>query len=165
LISICCVHFLSDEVLNDLFDEPKESGPTTALILGSEVLDDYFLGKLVLQVVLSVLKERLTTYQVCSTDLLNGNKQQDHSRKFINLLDGLYRSQHQSDDEAPCCWGKSVLVDANVLSKLVICEGGEDVADIIQKFKCGMVISLEERTCLLELKNKVLDMIVKLDDG
>jgi len=167
LISICCVHFLSDDILSDLVDEPKSGAPTTALLLGSEVLDDYFLGKLVLQTILNVLKDKFTTYQVCSTDLLKSgsSEQQDHTRKFLKFIDDVYRSQQQSDNESPCYWGKSVIDDVNVLLKLVTCEGGEDVADLIQKFKCGMVISLEERSCLLELKKKVLDMIVNLDDG
>jgi len=167
LISICCIHFLPEKVLNDLVDESKSGAPTTALLLGSEVLDDYFLRKLVLQALLNVLKDKFTTYQVCSTDLLKSgsSEQQDHTRKFLKFIDDVYRSQQQSDNESPCYWGKNVIDDVNVLSKLVTCEGGEDVADLIQKFKCGMVISLEERSCLRELKKKVLDMIVNLDDG
>jgi hypothetical protein len=167
LISICCVHLLSEEVLCDLVDEPiKGGGPTTALLLGSEVLEDYFLGKIVLQAILNVLKEKFTTYQVCSTDLLNSgsSEQQDHTRKFLKFIDDVYSSQQQSDNKAPCYWGKNAIDDVNALLKLVTCEGGEDVADLIQKFKYGMIISLEERKCLIELKKKVLDMIVNLDD-
>ena len=50
----------------------------------------------------------------------------------------------------------------SVLSKMTPHEE-EYSTDLMQKFKYGMVISLEERTCLLEMKKKVLDMTVELD--
>lgn len=57
------------------------------LLLGKEVLDDYFLAKLVLRAILDVGKEKLRTYKASSASLLDckGDEQID-----IAYL-GLYR--------------------------------------------------------------------------
>lgn len=35
----------------------------------------------------------------------------------------------------------------------------------MQKFMHGMIISLEERACLLELKTNALEMVMRLDEA
>ena len=62
----------------------------------------------------------------------------------------------------PFCWGEKEVTDARVLSEIMSLDD-ERYTDLLQKFKYGMVISLEERACLLELKKKTLDLLVQLD--
>jgi hypothetical protein len=77
-------------------------------------------------------------------------------------LGGLYLSGYQSG--MSFIWGESGIGDAIVLSKLKpYTDGG--LTDLVQKFSCGMVISLEERACLLELKKKALEIIDHLIFG
>jgi hypothetical protein len=53
-------------------------------------------------------------------------------------------------------------MDANVLSKLSLFPHG---GEWVQKFMHGMIISLEERACLLELKTNALERIMRLDEA
>jgi len=164
LITICCLHFLPDDAINDLLDESNTSNGTNkshpSLLLGSEVLEDYFLGKLVLQTILNALKEKFNAYEVSSASLLAGCKQNDLTRSFLNILGGLYNGSESKIDAFS--WGKSEVGDATVLLKLASLQEGR-YSDLLHKFRCGVVISLEERACLLELKKKTLDMFVQLD--
>ena len=165
LITICCLHLLPEDAINDLLDESKKEGGSCesrqqSLLLGQEVLNDFYLGKLVLQAMNNAIKEKMNAYKVSSSDLLANCKQHEQVPRFLECLRGLYCSESQS--ESPFCWGESCEKDLSVLSKMTPHEE-EYSTDLMQKFKYGMVISLEERTCLLEMKKKVLDMTVELD--
>lgn len=180
LITICCVHFLPDEAITDLIgdDDTTEAGEDQqqqSLLLGSEVLEDFYLGKLVLQAILNALKEKLSTYKVSSSDL---DEECKRSEKLCSLSSRLLYLYHKSDDPFSFCYGKDGKQDVAVLTKLPSLARGNDlfpevvsnslpgVANTIQKFRCGMIISLEERACLLELKTKVIGKLELIDlDG
>ena len=166
LITICCLHFLPDDTIKELLDESitKEGNheSQTSLLLGNEVLEDYFLGKLVLQAITHVLKEKLSSYKVSSDNLLVGCKEHELTQQFLEVLGGFYHSKSDCQNGVSFCWGESEIRDARVLSKIMSLHEGR-FTEALQKFKYGMVISLEERACLLELKKKTLDLLVQLD--
>ena len=60
LITICFLHFLPDDAINDLLDG-SSAASGISLLLGNEVLDDFFLDNLLLQVVVNIVKEKLAT--------------------------------------------------------------------------------------------------------
>ena len=56
IVTLCCSQFLPNDVYDEIFeDEPKQ-------LLGQEVLEDYFLGKLVSMALLTAYKNKLATY-------------------------------------------------------------------------------------------------------
>jgi len=152
LITICCLHFLPRDVIDDLIDRSQ----TQNFILGSDALDDYFLGKMVLKSIINVVNNKLTSY-ISSSEVSQGH---DHDKRCLDFVGGLYLSEYRSGDSF--CWGENGLMDANVLSKLSLFPHG---GEWVQKFMHGMIISLEERACLLELKNNALEMIMRLDEA
>jgi hypothetical protein len=169
LISVCCLHFLPQDAIDELLgeestidDDGGDKNRPRNLLFGHEALEDYFLGKLVLRAIVNALDLKLNSYKVSSSDILLGFVQYDQARQFLDLLGGLYLSGYQSG--MSFIWGESGIGDAIVLSKLKpYTDGG--LTDLVQKFSCGMVISLEERACLLELKKKALEIIDHLIFG
>ena len=156
---MCCLYFLHDDVINEVLDEStmKEGNHDW-----NEVLQDCFIGKLVLQAIINALNEKLKTYTVLSANLLEGCKQHKPTKQFLDILGSFYNSESDCQKGMPFCWGEKEVTDARVLSKIMSLDD-ERYTDLLQKFKYGMVISLEERACLLELKKKTLDLLVQLD--
>lgn len=163
LITICCLHFLPDDAIKEILDESGESGKNQrqSLLLGNEVLEDYFLGNLVLHSIISCLKEKLNTYKVYSGSVLARYKHHDRIHQFLEILGSLYHSESRNGDAF--CWGESETEDARVLMEIMpSCRGR--FSNLIEKFRYGMVISLEERTCLSELKKNMLKVLAQLND-
>jgi len=158
LVTVCCMHFLPDDAIGELLDEST----TEVVLLGKEVLEDYFLGKLVLRAIVDALKEKLNTYRVSSAHLPTDIKRPRQTREFLDFLGGFYRSECDSQKSELFYWGVNEVVDANVMSNIMTCHEGK-FAGILQKFKYGMLISLEERACLLELRKKALGLLVQID--
>ena len=97
------------------------------------------------------MKEKLTTYQVSSMHLLEKCPQKEQANKFPDLLRHFYKAEDESQTSTPFCWGKSGSVDAKILSKIMPSD------TFLQRFKYGMIISLEEQACLLELQKRALE--------
>jgi hypothetical protein len=157
LISICCLHFLPQGAIDELLGESTDGSRSRNLLFGNEALEDHFLGKLVLRSIVNALDGKLNSYKVSSTDFLSGCSQDKQARQFIDFLGGLYHSGYESG-KLIFCWGENAIRDAIALSKMKPVS-----SDLVQKFSYGMVISLEERSCLLKLKETVLGVLVQLD--
>jgi hypothetical protein len=167
LTSVCCLHFLPQDAIDELLgeestidDDKGDKSRPRNLLVGNEALEDYFLGKLVLRAIVNALDLKLNSYKVSSSDIHLGFVQHQQARQFLDLLGGLYLPGYRNG--MSFIWGESGIGDAIVLSKLKPSNDGR-LADLVQKFSCGMVVSLEERACLLELKKKALEMIDHLD--
>lgn len=56
VVTLCCTQLLPNEIYDEIFeDEPKQ-------LLDQEVLEDYYLGKLVLMAILTAYKNKLATF-------------------------------------------------------------------------------------------------------
>lgn len=157
LITICALNFLPDEAIDELLIDSSDNQQQTSILLTEEVLDDYFLGKLVLHSIIQVIDEKLKKYLVC----LNGNESRRNARETVDAF--LQFAQTSS-------WGKSDVEDFNVLSRLVesdsdACQDDSSQLDLMHKFMCGMTISLEERASLMQLKRVTLEKLLQLDDS
>lgn len=61
IVTLCCIHLLPDYVYDEIFgEEPK--------LLDQGVLEDYFLGKLVVMSILTAIKKRLAAYKSIKCD-------------------------------------------------------------------------------------------------
>jgi hypothetical protein len=153
IITICSLNFLPDEAIAELCDDNSQD----SLQLTEDVLEDYFLGKLVLTSIIKTVDKKLKQYQVCLVDKeLGGNI--DRS-SFLDLMKRIY----YKDDGNTLIWGQSEFVDLNVLAKLT--DSGDRHLDLMNKFICGMVVSLEERACLTQLKKTALSKLLQLDEN
>ena len=164
MISICCLHFLPEDALNELAEEGSDGdGQSQSLLLGSEVLEDYFLDKLVLRAIATALDMKAGTYQVNSGRLLKQHTDKEKTRQCLDSLRTIYWSEKSFGPHIGTTfdWGRNAITDAPVLSKLEAVEAG--TADLLQKFKYGMVISLEERACLSEFRKQIMDKMDALD--
>jgi hypothetical protein len=168
LITVCCLHFLPGDAIDELLEESTTdhgrsdgSQQPRNLLFGNEALEDHFLGKLVLQAIANALDDKLNMYKVSSSDFLLGcSGQHDQARQFLDLLGGFYLSDYRSG--MTFRWGESGIEDASVLSKMKPFRDGK-LADLVQKFSYGMVVSLEERACLLDFKRYALEITWQLD--
>ncbi|KAL3809921.1 hypothetical protein ACHAXA_005335 [Cyclostephanos tholiformis] len=154
LISVCCLHFLPQDAIDELLGESNDGNRSRNLQFGNEALEDHFLGKLVLRSIVNALDSKLNSYKVSSTDFLMGCSQDEQAQKFVDFLGGVYLLGYESGS---FCWGENGIMDAMALSKM------KPSSDLAQKFSYGMVISLEERSCLLKLKQNILEMLVEFD--
>ena len=149
LITICCLYFIPDETLNELLQDEH------TFLLNTEVLEDFFLGKLVLQAIIDAVKAKLKSYKV----QVNWSDLKEDASALLQVLSKVFESDDRLDSSS-LCWGENVGSDARVLSKLksssVRSHSGVD------KFMYGLVVSLEERACLIELRKKACDMIVQI---
>ena len=160
LITTCCLHFLPDEAVKVLLDESTtKEGNRQSLLLGIDALDDCFLGCLVLQTVLNALEEKLNTYKISSVDVLAGCNELEQTRQFLDVL-GEFYPESESHGRS-FSWGESETLDASALSKVMSLQEVRS-NDLLQKFACGMIVSLEERTCLLEFKRTILHKLAQL---
>jgi len=145
LITMCCLNFLPGETLDELLQDER------ALLLNTEVLEDFFLGKLVLQAIINAVKAKLKSYRVqvdCS------NKEDD--TVLLRTLTEVF----ENEDRSTLCWGQNAESDARALSKLTSLNARNHPG--IDKFMYGLIVSLEERACLIELRKKACDMIVQM---
>ena len=119
------------------------------------MLEDFFLGKLVLQAIIDAVKAKLKSYKV----QVNWSDLKEDASALLQVLSKVFESDDRLDSSS-LCWGENVGSDARVLSKLksssVRSHSGVD------KFMYGLVVSLEERACLIELRKKACDMIVQI---
>ena len=148
LITICCMNFLPDETLDELLQDEH------SILLNAEVLEDFFLGKLVLQAIINCVTTKLKSYKVkvkCS------GQNQDKSA-LLQVLNKVF----ESDDSDDLCWGEDVGSDARALSKLMSSTLRNHPG--IDKFMYGLAVSLEERACLIELRKKACDMSAQISD-
>jgi hypothetical protein len=150
LITICCLNFLPDDTLNELLKDEQ------TILLDTEVLEDFFLGKLVLQAIINAVKMKLNSYkvQVTYSDL----KEDANVTALLQLLTKVF--EHESLDSSSICWGENEVSDARALSKLTSSNSSNHSG--IDKFMYGLVVSLEERACLIELRKRACDMIVQM---
>jgi hypothetical protein len=162
IITICSLNFLPDEAIDELCGGTH--GQQSSLILSEEVLDDYFLGKLVLYSLMKVLDEKLEQYQVCF-DAEQKRPNESGRSTFLEFMSTIYKTANDKS----FCWGGKEVEDLNVLSKLSASNAGASQEnsiqkDLINKFMYGMTVSLDERICLLHLKKAVLNKLLQLDE-
>lgn len=163
VITICALTFLPDEAIDELLGDSSGNignQQQTSILLTEEVLDDYFLGKLVLHSIIQVVDEKLKKYRVC----FNDGETMGSRRNTKGALDAFLHFVQAFS------WGESEVKDFNLLSKLVASNStaskdDSSPRDIIHKFMCGMTVSLEERACLMQLKRDALEKLLQLDDS
>jgi hypothetical protein len=147
LITICCLNFLPDDTLNELLEDED------TVLLNDEVLEDFFLGKLVLQAIINAVKLKLKSYEVvvdCS-----GLTGEDTIFPILPALREAYSSR-----SASLCWGKNEVADARALSKLIA--SNSQHLPGVDKFLYGLIVSLEERASLIQLRKRACDLIVQI---
>jgi hypothetical protein len=66
----------------------------------------------------------------------------------------------ENDECSSICWGENEVSDAKALLKLTSSNSRNQSG--IDKFIYGLVVSLEERACLMELRKKTYEMIVQI---
>jgi hypothetical protein len=145
LITICCLNFLPDFTLDELLNDEQ------TVLLNTEVLEDFFLGKLVLQAIINAVKTKLTSYKV----QINLKEDADDSA-LLRVLKKVF----ENDECSSICWGENEVSDAKALLKLTSSNSRNQSG--IDKFIYGLVVSLEERACLMELRKKTYEMIVQI---
>ena len=155
MITACAVRFLPDEALADLADDGRP------LYFGRGVLSDYYLGCLVLTSVLRAVRARLASY---ASGLPDGT-----SASARSSLSGLLRGIEGRGADGAIAWGTDAADDASLLSALASRgeEGGGEVRgddETLDRLAFGLVVSLEERTCLLGLRGVAAGMLAELDD-
>jgi hypothetical protein len=149
LITICCLNFLPDDTLNELLEDED------TVLLNDEVLEDFFLGKLVLQAIINAVKLKLKSYEVvvdCSD--LTG---EDTTFPILPALREAYSSNEKYQNKLSLCWGNNEVADARALSKLIASNSQH-----LDKFIYGLIVSLEERASLIQLRKRACDLIVQI---
>ncbi len=144
LITMCCLNFLPGETLDELLQDEH------SILLNTEVLEDFFLGKLVLQAIINTVKAKLKSYRV----------QIDCSKEDDTVPLQTLTEVYESEDSSTICWGDNEESDARALSKLTSSNARNRPG--VDKFMYGLTVSLEERACLIELRKKACDMIVQM---
>ena len=179
LITICCLHFLPDNAISEIISyshapldkKPTHNSQPNDLLLSSEALEDYFLGKIVLQAIVHAVEKKLKKYKFSPNNLqmkCEDCGQSMQRSEFLDLLGGFYRNERKSENKMSFSWGESETGDAHVLSMLISSNAMKNSGasnDLFRKFMYGMMISLEERACLLELKQAANDRLVQLDES
>ena len=130
LVTLCCLPFLPDEVFSEWSEEP--------CLWGSEVLEDYFLGKLALRALMKAIGTKLEEYAA---------------------IDASGCGLSKDDIEKGQC-GE----DRALLQKLLD-EPTDPVGSAMRsKAMSALTIRLEEKHCLDLLKKEVIDTLKSLDD-
>ena len=162
IITICSLNFLPEEAIDELCESSKDKNEQNSVLLSKEVLEDYFLGMLVLQSILKIVDERMRHYKV------HLNKDDFECNTTVSTFLKLMWCAYKTTGDDPLLWGDQEVKDLNVLSTLNDTIDGQNDAmtrGLITKFKCGMTVSLEERACLLQLKKAVLNMMMQLNES
>ena len=161
LVTACALRFLPDGALSDLAgdDGGGDDGDPPSLLLGRDVLSDYYLGKLVLTSVLGAVRARLASYAPAPAT-------------GLPALPGLLRGVGGGGgDGTVVAWGSNAADDSALLSRAAEAlasrgeDGGGEADEALDRLAFGLAVSLEERTCLLGLRGVVSDMLAELDDG
>jgi len=148
LITMCCLNFLPDETLDELLQDEDN------VLLNAEVLEDFFLGKLVLQAIINAVKAKLKSYKVQVN--YSDRKEDADATALLRVLNEVFENENCLDSSS-LCWGEKVASDARALSKLKSSNVRNNPG--VDKFLYGFVVSLEERACLIEIRKKACDMI------
>ena len=131
LVTLCCLPFLPDEVFSEWSEEP--------CLWGSEVLEDFFLGKLALRALMKAIGTKLEEYAA---------------------IDASGCGLSKDDIEKGQC-GE----DRALLQKLLD-EPTDPVGSAMRsKAMSALTIRLEEKHCLDLLKKEVIDTLKSLDEG
>eukprot|EP00984_Skeletonema_dohrnii_P001016 scaffold321_cov110-Skeletonema_dohrnii-CCMP3373.AAC.8 len=145
LITMCCLNFLPDDTLDELLQDEDN------VLLNAEVLEDFFLGKLVLKAIINAVKAKLKSYKVH----VNYSDDAD-ATALLRVLNDVFENENCLDSSS-LCWGENVASDARALSKLKSSNARNHPG--VDKFIYGLAVSLEERACLIEIRKKACDMI------
>jgi len=103
MVTLCCTQMLPNEMYSEVFaDEPKQ-------LLGQEVLEDYFLGKLVAMAILTAIKTKMETYQpltkVCS-DIVEVEATEDKA-----ILEAMLSLEHRDLSTYRALYGIAVRLE------------------------------------------------------
>ena len=130
LVTLCCLPFLPDEVYSEWSEEP--------CLWGSEVLEDYFLGKLALRALMKAIGTKLGEYAAIDASGCGLSK------------DNIEKGQCDED---------------RALLKKILDEPTDPVCNALRsKAMSALTIRLEEKHCLDLLKKEVIDTLKSLDD-
>eukprot|EP00956_Cyclotella_meneghiniana_P042833 scaffold249330_cov73-Cyclotella_meneghiniana.AAC.7 len=148
IITICSLNFLPNDAIDDLFTQDDESPEQNSVQLSDEVLEDYFLGKLVLRSIMEVIKEKMKSYHASVSEDVDGTTCTNDKSAFVKFMQGMYKVTNGST----FCWGEKEVEDLTVLTGLN--DSSDKQTDLVTKFMYGLTVSLEERACLLQLKSR-----------
>lgn len=130
LVTLCCLPFLPDEVFSEWSEEP--------CLWGSEVLEDYFLGKLALRALMKAIGTKLGEYAAIDASGCGSSK------------DDIEKGQCGED---------------RALLKKLLDEPTDPVGSAMgSKAMSALTIRLEEKHCLDLLKKEIIDTLKSLDD-
>ena len=130
LVTLCCLPFLPDEVYSEWSEEP--------CLWGSEILEDYYLGKLALRALMKAIGAKLREYAAIDAS-------------GCGLL--------KADIEKGQCG------EDRELLKNLLDEPADPVGNALRsKSMSALTIRLEEKHCLDLLKKEVIDTLKSLDD-
>ena len=139
LVTLCSIQFLPDDVYADWLEENGSS----LCMLSKDILDDYFLGKLVLKSILVAIESKMKSYEPILLDF---------------DIDYWYNELETSSNH-------SLEGDKFLLQKLYYQNMSvENKRNAQQHAMYCLTIRIEEMTCLLLLKRRVLVIFDSLDD-
>ncbi len=137
LITLCCVQFLPNDAYEEICVCQENGYQKTLSLLSADILDDFFLGSLVVKAIDSAVVEKLSQYSVLEPPAdyhykapthidTNGELGRDmHMLEFLERERNLYNG-NQSD------------IPARDLNHFIF----------------GLTIRIEEKACLIKLKEK-----------
>ena len=64
LVTLCCAQFLPNDAYVEICGGEEDSEHKTLSLLSAEILEDFFLGSLILHAILYVVKQRLSEYSI-----------------------------------------------------------------------------------------------------
>ena len=146
LVTLCCIQFLPDEAYTELMNENDDSDKSSSIcLLEKEVLEDYFLGKLVCKAILDAIEERMNEYS--DIDL-------DNSSIFGNKSN-LQKPQQDVNTN-------KLQEDQKLLKNLM--KSNDVTLKKKEHLLYGLTIRIEEKMCLMMLKKEVAELFDSLDD-
>jgi len=161
LITLCCIQFLPDDAYAELkedFVNSEGNHEQSLCLLTKDILQDYFLGKLVLKSILYAIDQKLDEYNPIDNNLMDGQENSDES---ITKKVGKRGSRSNSHDNIAIMNRRSM--DSVLLCELL--ENNSNDYDIIRQHAIyGLTIRIEEQSILLLLRRLVLDIFHSLDD-
>ncbi len=151
LITLCCVQFLPAEAYDEIFD--GESSDLT--ILSEDILEDFFLGNLVLKSIQCAIEKKVREYNDIDTP---ASSQQDAAAR-AEPLKGMRSIQ------------STIERDQNLLTRLVHNSSQKSEGENAIQMKrlthsiYGLTIRIEEMTCLQKLEKKCRKILVRHVEG
>jgi hypothetical protein len=132
LITLLCVQFLPDEAYDEIF------GKSPSYLLDRSVVEDYYLGNLVCQALLTAIDEKVDAYQ----------------RPI----------EKEESDKVPVAKRSALERDRNSLRHKLHSKKTDNGVEY-HRGVCGLTIQIEEMTSLEALRREVLEIITCLDTG